>query len=138
MLECLDHVLWSELSHAYGPATDVPDMLRKLTSQVQAVWVVAIDQLYGTIFHQGSLYDCTPPTIPFLIELLDYRQAKCRGRIMQFLADVVTVPNSDIDEETKKLGGYELDEEYLGRLRATYQAVWSGWKTYLRAGSDVD
>ena len=139
MLEGLDAVLWSELDHAYGPATDVPVLLRKLTSTKPVDWVGAIDQLYGTIFHQGTLYDSTPPAIPFLIELLDCPPVKCRGKIMLLLADMVQVPWSDIDEEDRQQAGtYELDEDYIPLLHATYAAVWTGWKTYLLAGSDID
>ena len=32
MLEGLDAINWQQLTHAYGPATDVPDLIRKLTS----------------------------------------------------------------------------------------------------------
>ncbi len=138
MLEGLDAVFWSELTHAYGPATDVPNMLRKLTSPDPALWVGAIDQLYGTIFHQQTLYNSTAPAVPFLIELLDCPQVRCRGKIMQLLADLAEVPPW-LEEGAKELpAGVELDEEYLTILRDTYQAAWSGWKTYLLAGSDVD
>jgi hypothetical protein len=136
MLEGLSAVLWSDLRHAYGPATDVPGLPKKLTSKDPAEWVGAIDQLYGTIYHQGTLYDSRAPTIPFLVELLDYPQVKCRGKIMLFLADLIELPASqgggDEDADPAR------DEEYLQYQAATYRAVWSGWKTYLRAGSDVD
>ena len=32
MLENLDRIDWGKLSHAYGPATDVPDQLLALAS----------------------------------------------------------------------------------------------------------
>ncbi len=34
MLEGLNDINWQRLTHAYGPATDVPDLIRKLTSPV--------------------------------------------------------------------------------------------------------
>jgi hypothetical protein len=100
--------------------------------------VGALDQLYGTIFHQETLYTSTAPAVPYLIDLLDYPQVRCRGKILQLLADLAEVPPW-LEEGPKDLpAGVELDDEYLTILRDTYQAVWSGWRTYLLAGSDVD
>src|SRR5688572_2087947 len=70
MLEALPAINWSALQHAYGPATDVPDQLRKLASldaedRKRARW-----QLYGNIYHQGSVYEATSYAVPFLLEIL--------------------------------------------------------------------
>ena len=35
MLEGLSNVDWAKLEHAYGPAEDVPDLIRALDSSVE-------------------------------------------------------------------------------------------------------
>jgi hypothetical protein len=146
MLEGLDAVDWSALTHAYGPAEDVPAMLRQLASGDPAAWVAGIDSLYWTIYHQGTVYDSTPKAVPVLIELLHYREVKCRGRILELLASVAR--GSSFLDARKDLSTYkeqretaefrEQLERELETVRATRDAVWRGWETYLEAGSDVD
>ena len=51
----LDDVAWDSFEHAYGPAGDVPELLRALAGDDEAA-AEAMYELYGTIGHQGS--DC--------------------------------------------------------------------------------
>jgi hypothetical protein len=69
MLERLDAVDWAAVEHAYGPATDVPDLLRALRSPDSAARQHARHALFGTIVHQGTRYAATAPAVPFLAEL---------------------------------------------------------------------
>lgn len=62
----LDSRNWSELHAAYGPATDVPGLLKALISENAARRAAAIDELYGTVWHQGTVYEVTPLTVPYL------------------------------------------------------------------------
>ncbi|MFI9642709.1 hypothetical protein ACIG87_22055 [Micromonospora sp. NPDC051925] len=70
MLNGIDEIDWSRLSHAYGPADDVPAQLRALASADPAVRGRALHDLYGNIFHQGTRYEATAYAVPFLLELL--------------------------------------------------------------------
>ncbi|SCF46181.1 hypothetical protein GA0070216_11982 [Micromonospora matsumotoense] len=70
MLNGIDEIDWSRLSHAYGPADDVPAQLRALASADPAVRDRARHDLYGNIFHQGTRYEATAYAVPFLLELL--------------------------------------------------------------------
>jgi hypothetical protein len=67
MLEGLDEIDWAALSHAYGPATDVPEWLRSLRSPDPEVreWV----REDWNIVHQGTGYAATAPAVPFLADL---------------------------------------------------------------------
>jgi hypothetical protein len=69
MLEALDQVPWAEIEHAYGPATDVPDLLRQLLDHDPRVRSETLHVLYGNVFHQGTRYPATPYVVPFLIEM---------------------------------------------------------------------
>ncbi|MET8832347.1 hypothetical protein ABZV78_00295 [Micromonospora sp. NPDC004540] len=70
MLNGIDEIDWSRLSHAYGPAEDVPGQLRALASADPGDRARARYELYGNIFHQGSRYEATAYAVPFLLELL--------------------------------------------------------------------
>lgn len=72
MLEDLDAIDWSILTHAHGPAADVPGLLRSLLSQDPDVRLQAFADLSETIWHQGTVYPASAAAIPFLFELLTY------------------------------------------------------------------
>ncbi|MGE0791864.1 MAG: hypothetical protein AB7S26_39690 [Sandaracinaceae bacterium] len=75
MLEGLDEVAWDDLGHAYGSAGDVPDTLRRLAEGDDA----ALSELFGNIWHQGTVYEATAYAVPFLIEILDAKDAPLSG-----------------------------------------------------------
>ncbi|MFI6285164.1 HEAT repeat domain-containing protein [Streptomyces sp. NPDC051018] len=64
----LDGVRWAELEHAYGDAEDVPDMLRGLVGD-DGQASEALDELWGSVIHQGTVYGATAETVPFLARL---------------------------------------------------------------------
>jgi hypothetical protein len=70
MLEELDKINWSKLHHAYGEASDVPVLIRQLLSKDNDVADEAIYELFGNIWHQGTVYEASAYAIPFLQELL--------------------------------------------------------------------
>ncbi len=59
MLEHLDEVAWRELHHAYGPADNVPGLIRKLTAGSDADRQRAVDDLFGSLVHQGTVYEAS-------------------------------------------------------------------------------
>lgn len=68
MLDGLDDVEWPELTHAYGDAGDVPDLLRRAASDGDAA-EEALSEIVGCLFHQGTVYSATVAAVPFLTEL---------------------------------------------------------------------
>ncbi len=64
----LDEIDWAGMKHAYGPATDVPDLLRGLVSPDPVVRERALDSMEGAVHHQLDVYDCTVAALPFLLE----------------------------------------------------------------------
>lgn len=84
VLDGLPLVQWPRLHHAYGPADDVPDLLRALVEPDMATaaihgaatragrsisdhvkWV-----LWGNVFHQGTRWQVTASVVPYLVEIL--------------------------------------------------------------------
>jgi hypothetical protein len=82
----LDAVNWAGLMHAYGPASDVPGLLRALASAEPGEHERAVGVLYGNIFHQGSRYEATAYAVPFLARLAADRQVRRRDEIVGMLA----------------------------------------------------
>jgi hypothetical protein len=107
MLDKLDAIDWDRLTHAYGHAGDVPALIRALTSPDPEQWVGALSGLYDALCHQTcTVYEATPPAIPFLLELLGHRQVRCRGKILGFLGDAAraTSPRTDLFPSSRGIG----------------------------------
>lgn len=85
MFEGLDRIDWGRLTHAYGPADDVPGRIRELASADAAVRKAGFENLHATICHQGSRYRASAPAVPFLFELLETPGAHDRARLVQLL-----------------------------------------------------
>ncbi len=92
MLEGLDSIPWKRLSHAYGSAEDVPELLRALWTDDPEVpgaegplW-----QLFGNILHQGTVYSATAHAVPFLLELAASPQIAERIGVLDLLACIAS------------------------------------------------
>lgn len=80
----INTVPWSQLHHAYGPATDVPVLLKTLMFPEEVSEDVAKQAemagrsvfehvtwtLWGNVFHQGTVWQVTATTVPFFVEVL--------------------------------------------------------------------
>ena len=69
MLDNLDTVPWAELTHAYGEAEDVPELVRALGAPDSDRAQEAFEKLNSSLFHQGTVYPASAAAIPFLVEL---------------------------------------------------------------------
>ncbi|MFE2291437.1 HEAT repeat domain-containing protein [Streptomyces sp. NPDC059452] len=65
----LDAQPWASYTHAYGSAEDVPDCLRALAGDDDAAAEEAQSELYGSILHQGSVYEASAKAVPFLARI---------------------------------------------------------------------
>jgi hypothetical protein len=68
MLDGLDDISWQSLRHAYGSASDVPVLLRALAVPGPGQ-EAALYELFGNIWHQGTVYEASSYAVPFLVEL---------------------------------------------------------------------
>ncbi|MEE1786571.1 hypothetical protein PUR71_27255 [Streptomyces sp. SP17BM10] len=87
-LDGLDDIDWAALHHAYGPATDVPGLLRALASPDPAERDHALDALYGGVHHQGDLYGSTLACLPFLCALAASPAVADRGALLTLLDSI--------------------------------------------------
>ncbi|MDI9888376.1 HEAT repeat domain-containing protein [Streptomyces sp. HNM0645] len=98
MFTGMDEVDWASMGHAYGPADDVPGLLRSLASADPAERETALDGMYTAVHHQGDVYDSTLACIPFLLELVASPEVQDRGAIVELLTSI---------------GGIDLDDDEL-------------------------
>jgi hypothetical protein len=144
MFEKLNDVNWNGLGHAYGSAADVPGLLRKLASSDKDDRKKAIYELYGNIWHQGTVYEATAHAVPFLIELVDADRVQDKHEILLLLAHLAKgnsykdvhrhLPLYDklfAEEMATAKWQAELQQE-LSWVRNANEAVMKGKPTYLR------
>lgn len=120
----LDSINWSQLTHAYGPADDVPVLLRQLQSTDPEIYLTALDECWSSIYHQGTRYSASAQAVPFLYSLLDHEATKNRSNLLYLIVAIAIghpdwcVPNglrvaewekriTDMEEEDRK---FALDE----------------------------
>ncbi|WP_406092548.1 HEAT repeat domain-containing protein [Streptomyces sp. NBC_01013] len=101
MFAGIDEVDWASMEHAYGPADDVPALLRGLASADPSEREAALDGMYGAVHHQGDVYACTLACIPFLFELVVDPAVPDRGGIVELLTSIggIDLDEDDIDED---------------------------------------
>jgi hypothetical protein len=93
----LDQVPWPRLHHAHGPATDVPAMLRALSSADPATRDWAAFELMGTVYHQGTRWQASAHVVPFLAALVDDPGTPDRPGVARLLRAVALGDRTDRD-----------------------------------------
>ncbi|WP_282693327.1 PBS lyase [Streptomyces sp. CC208A] len=109
MLTGIEEVDWASLGHAYGPADDVPALLRGLASPDPAERETALDGMYGAVHHQGDVYDSTLACIPFLLELVADPAVQDRGGIVELLTSIGGIELDDEDDDLDGPAGLDPD-----------------------------
>jgi hypothetical protein len=61
----LESSRWSELSHAYGAAGNVPRLLAGMLSGDES----SVDELFSSLCHQGSIYTASYAAVPYLVDI---------------------------------------------------------------------
>jgi hypothetical protein len=126
VLEGLDSIPWSKLKHAYGPADDVPGLLRALTSTDAAERDSAQSDLFGNIWHQGTVYEATAYAVPFLVQLALASSVPDRADVLGLLGAIAESndgPRGAHDEVVRRASGVVgllADGDPLVRASAGY------------------
>lgn len=61
----LDDPRWDELDHAYGPAGNVPGLLRALERGEQELW----DELVPALCHRGAVFTASYAALPHIVRI---------------------------------------------------------------------
>jgi hypothetical protein len=126
MLEGLDGIDWAAFEHAYGPATDVPDLLRQLS--LGAPDLQLRHKLFGNLHHQCSVWPASAQAVPFLVEILVEKRDD--AELQQFLLGYLTALAIGFDHFPRRMNvdeHFAAEEEEDSRLAgwglACYRAV---------------
>ena len=82
----LELIPWEKLQHAYGSAKNIPNDLRRLVSVNEKERGGAIWRLFGSIYHQGTLYTATAYAVPFILRILQNTALPNRGAVAELIA----------------------------------------------------
>ncbi len=83
----LDSSRWSELQHAYGPATDIPKLLMQLTllpssENDNEPWF----SIWSALAHQGDVFSASFAAVPHVIDALSKSPLRADSSYFQFPA----------------------------------------------------
>ncbi|MFF8830101.1 PBS lyase [Streptomyces sp. NPDC015131] len=137
MFTGIDEVDWASLGHAYGPADDVPGLLRGLASPDPVEREVALDGMYGAVHHQGDVYDSTLACIPFLLELVAAPEVQDRGCLVELLTSIGGIDLGG-DEGLDELDPEDEDFEDAANYAMAAAAVAAGADVFLGLVADRD
>lgn len=70
----------------------MPGLLRQVLDEGAAIRAAALEQLWGTVWHQGTVYECTPLAVPFLVRVATNPSGddQTRAQVALLLTSVAT------------------------------------------------
>ncbi|MET9804112.1 HEAT repeat domain-containing protein [Streptomyces sp. NPDC006368] len=137
MFTGIEEVDWASLGHAYGPADDVPALLRGLASGDAAEREMALEGMYGAVHHQGDVYDSTLACIPFLLELVASPEVQDRGCIVELLTSIGGIDLGG-DDELDELDPEGEEFEDAANYAMAAAAVAAGADVFVGLLGDTD
>ena len=136
ILEAVRDADWGSLWHAYGPATEVPAQLGAVITGDDATRDEAWWNLWGNIYHEGTIYEATVPAVPVLIALAAWRDYPDRAEGLTMLrqigmAEGVSVWRYDEAGEVvhDRARQHELFAELRGLLTTGARQIAARWRT---------
>ncbi|MET9594459.1 hypothetical protein ABZY45_26565 [Streptomyces sp. NPDC006516] len=104
LLAGLDDVDWTNLSHAYGTADDVPGHLRALCSHDERALRQAVNSLFNSLAHQGNRCQASPYVVPFLARIARLGPDPAREHALHLLTGLAV----NWDEESEIIDGADI------------------------------
>lgn len=97
----LDSARWSELSHAYGPASDLPDLL----SQIDRMKEISFEdkggpfsQLISAVYHQGDATSAALAAAPHLLRTAQSKALPSRINLLIVMGWIESVRTQECSE----------------------------------------
>jgi hypothetical protein len=130
--DALSQVPWSDLTRAYGAAVDTPEHLLALLADDPEERRRAVDALWPSICHQGTVYEASCAVVPFLIRIMREGPPDGRQSVLYLLAGLAHRDTYAHRNGRKLYVKYIHDSEHGKNDR---HAWWSN-EAYLRDGGD--
>lgn len=86
----IDETDWGAVSHAYGPADDLMLLFEALVSGAAKTREKARYELYGNVWHQGTVYSASAPAARVLLALVEDQTTPGRAEIVALLQCIAT------------------------------------------------
>lgn len=137
-LAALNATDWSKLHHAYGHATDTPNLLRSFWKDDPEGHKNALQHLLSAVIHQGTPWIVTGPAALVVAGLVnDQRlESEVRTELIAFLVEVVeasSAPDCSV-EELERRARHDIDALIASDEEdAIFQTVESGNAYFARA-----
>jgi hypothetical protein len=86
---------WDRLSHGYGAATDTPAQLAAVVVGDEPTRARAWWNLWGNIWHQGTIYSATAPAVPVLAAVARWSAHPDRVQAIVLLREIAAGEGSN-------------------------------------------
>jgi hypothetical protein len=77
---------WDELEHAFGDASEIPELLTALSNSRGSKFEQRMSDLCEHVLHQGSIYSASPPVVSALLSLSPTAAAREKAIIYDVLS----------------------------------------------------
>jgi hypothetical protein len=101
----LDRTNWATIKGAYGPAVVVPGLIRTLLVADATDRQAALHELSATVWHQGTVYECTPAAVPFLATIVCNIEAdsSTRAGVALLLANIACATSFVLPDDPRAM-----------------------------------
>jgi hypothetical protein len=124
VLQGLDDIDWASLGSASGTADDLPAMLRAIAAGVEPDAGDAVDDLVNEVFHQTTVWECTDPAVPFIVELAVAPTVAHRASLVYLLASLSYEGVTAVRPHAPRLLPLLDDADEAVRECAAYLVAW--------------
>lgn len=90
VLSGMNAIDWSMINDCYGPANEIPALLRAALSDNKDHRDFAFHLLHQTVWHQGSIYEASSFVVPLLQSMLVSPQTPDKGAVAFLIACLAT------------------------------------------------
>ncbi len=112
----LESATWGRIDHAYGPASDIPNLLRAVSS-----YPVKVDSqsepyftLWSSLFHQGDVYEASYAAVPHLLSIGESAPAAVAEELLHLVTMIEAARLKDRGPTLSE----ELEQPYLAAIRS--------------------
>ena len=108
----IEAIEWDKLSHAYGAADDIPQLLKDLLSPGEPCQEAHL-ALFGNIYHQGTRYSASAAAVPFLIKLIARDETPRKDNLIFLLTLLAVGDHTVVFPEGVLVSRWKYDVEQM-------------------------
>jgi len=119
---------WNAVEHAYGKASDLADLLHRMTPDPRSeVW----GELWSRLCHQGTVYPASFAALPHLLEAARQWAPKDRGAVLAIAGSIVARHDQSLQFlNVRRLYSSEI-ESFIGLSEETLAQARLDWAEFV-------